>query len=84
MEFIILTAKKVENEKNFKNYIQKIEPVLKIWRMRSLTLEGKITIFKTLAISKIIHIPSVIVLPNPTITELNKIKILFRILRDQK
>ena len=42
--------------------------------MRNLTLEGKITIFKTLAISKIIHLnASVIVLPNSTITELNKI-----------
>ena len=41
--------------------------------MRSLTLEGKITIFKTLAISKIIHLASVTVLPNSTITELNKI-----------
>ena len=41
--------------------------------MRNLTLEGKITIFKTLAISKIIHLASVTVLPNSTITELNKI-----------
>ena len=41
--------------------------------MRNVTLEGKITIFKTLAISKIIHLASVTVLPNSTITELNKI-----------
>ena len=41
--------------------------------MRNLTLEGKIIIFKTLAISKIIHLASVTVLPNSTITELNKI-----------
>ena len=47
--------KELENEKNFKNYMQKIETVLKIWRMGNLTLEGKITIFKTLAISKIIY-----------------------------
>ena len=33
-------------KKNFKNYIQKIETVLQIWRMKNLTLEGKITIFK--------------------------------------
>ena len=53
--------------------MQKIETVLKVWRMRNLTLEGKITIFKTLPISKIIHLPSVTVLPNSTITQLNKI-----------
>ena len=46
---------KLENEKNFKNHMQKIENVLKIWRMINLNLERKITIFKTLAISKIIH-----------------------------
>ena len=41
--------------------------------MRNLTLEGKTTIFKTLAIAKIIHLASVTVLPNSTITQLNKI-----------
>ena len=45
--------------------MQKIETVLKIWRMRNLILEGKITI--------IIHLASVTVLPNSTITQLNKI-----------
>ena len=30
--------------------------VIKLWRMRKLTLEGKITIFKSLAISKIVHL----------------------------
>ena len=44
--------------------------------MRCLTLQGKIIIFKTWAISEIIHVnsvDSVTVLPNPTITQLNKI-----------
>ena len=40
--------------------------------MRILSLEGKFTIFKTLAISKVIHLASVIVLPNSIITQLNK------------
>ena len=57
--------KKLKNENNFKNSTQKIE--------ENLTLEGKITIFKTLAISKIIHLASVTVLPNSTITRSNKI-----------
>ena len=64
--------KHLENEKNFKNHLQKIETVLKIWRMRILSLEGKFTIFKTLAISKVIHLVSVIVLPKSIITQLNK------------
>ena len=65
--------KKLENEKNFKNHIQETESVSKIWRMGKLTFEEKITIFKTLAISKIINLASVTVLPNSTIIELNKI-----------
>ena len=48
--------KKLETEENFIRHVRKIEKVLKLWRMRNLTLEGKITIFKTLAISKIIHV----------------------------
>ena len=48
--------KKLEIEENFIRHVQKIEKVLKLWRMRNLTLEGKITVFKTLAISKIIHL----------------------------
>ena len=41
--------------------------------MKNLTIEEKIRIFKILVISKIIHLASVTVLPNSTITELRKI-----------
>lgn len=44
--------KKSEEEKNFSNYMAKIENVSKAWRMRDLAMEGKIAIFKWLAISK--------------------------------
>ena len=47
---------KLETEENFIRPVREIEKVLKLWRMRNLTLEVKITIFKTLAISKIIHL----------------------------
>ena len=50
--------KEIENEKNFMNRIKKIQNILKIWRMKDLTLEGKVTIFKPLAISKIVHLAS--------------------------
>ena len=35
--------KQLENDENFKKYIAKIENVLKLWRARNLSLEGKIT-----------------------------------------
>ena len=37
--------KKLENDENFKQYIAKIENLLKLWRVRNLSLEGKITVF---------------------------------------
>ena len=42
--------------------------------MRNLTVEGKITIFKTLAISKIIHLSLAINVPMEIINELNKMQ----------
>ena len=60
-------------EKNFKNHIQKIETILKIWSMGNLNLKGKIAVFKTLTTSKIIYLASATVLPNCTITQLDKI-----------
>ena len=66
--------KKLETEENFIRHIWKIEKVLKLWRMRNLTLEGKITIFKTLAISKIIHLSLVTNVPTQIIKELKKIQ----------
>ena len=48
--------KKLEKEKYFNNHIAKIENVLKIWRMRDSTIEGKTVTFKSLAISKIVQL----------------------------
>ena len=47
---------KIEFQENFKRHIIKTEQILRIWRMRDLSIEGKITVFKTLAISKIVHL----------------------------
>ena len=66
--------KKLETEENFIRHVRKIEKVLKLWRMRNLTLERKITIFKTLAISKTIHFSLVTNVPTQIINELNKIQ----------
>ena len=65
--------KKLETEENFIRHVWKIEKVLKLWRLRNLTVDGKITIFKTLAISKIIHFSLVTNVPTQIIKELNKI-----------
>ena len=43
-----------QDVKHFLETISKIQNVLKIWRMRSLTLEGRVIVFKILAISKIV------------------------------
>ena len=42
--------KNLHLESNFKKTIVNIERILKMWRRRNLTLEGKIIIFKTLAL----------------------------------
>ena len=44
--------------------------VLKLWRLRNLTLEGRIIIFKTVALSKIIHLALVKAIPIATIDQL--------------
>ena len=45
--------KKLKDEKKIFKSLTDIQQVLKIWKMKNLTLEGKIIIFKTKAISKI-------------------------------
>ena len=47
-------TKKIETEENFISHVWKTEKVLKLWRMRNLTVEEKNTIFKTLATLNII------------------------------
>ena len=43
-------------EKNFMDSIKKLQDVIKVWNMRCLSLYGKITIFKMLALSKVLYI----------------------------
>ena len=66
--------KKIENEESFIKLIKKTENVPKIWRIRNLAVQGKITIFKTLAISKVIHLALVTNFPQVIIDQLNKIQ----------
>ena len=47
--------KAIQNELNFRTTISKIQAVLKLSKMQKLSLEGKIIVFKSLAISKIAY-----------------------------
>ena len=42
--------------KKFLTTISNIQSVLQNWHMRNLTLEGKMIVFKILALSKIVHL----------------------------
>ena len=65
--------KNFENQENFINLVLKIEKLLRLWKMQKLYIAGKINAFKTLAISKIVHLALVKVIPNSVILELDKI-----------
>ena len=63
---------KLEIQENFKKHIIKIEKNVRIWSMIDLSIAGKITVFKTLAVSKIVHLALVKTIPNPIIQEFKK------------
>ena len=62
--------KKTQGDLNFTKTNKNLRNVIKLWRMRKLTLAGKITIFKSLAISKIVHLAVITKVPNTVIEEL--------------
>ena len=66
--------KNLEQDKNFYEHIAKIENILKLWCMRQLTLKGRIMVFKSLAVSKDIHLLLITKLHNNTIDLLHKIQ----------
>ena len=70
----LLYNKNLEQDKKFSEHILKIESILKLWRMRQLTLEGRITVFKSLAISKVVHLLLITKLHNNTIDLMYKIQ----------
>ena len=60
---------------NIEPKLLEIEKLIRIWQLRNLTLIGKITIIKSLLISKFIHI--LLSLPSPTDALFNKIDSIF-------
>ena len=67
----------LRDEMNFMGTVKKIESLLNVWCQRGLTLEGKITVFKTLAISKVVYIAYLSSVPEFVIKEIKKIRIIF-------
>ena len=63
---------KLKEERNFRLIIANTQRVLKLWKLRNLTLEVKILIFKTLALSKINFQAFVTPIPIYVVTELEK------------
>ena len=62
------------NQKNYCKAITSIHGILKLWRMRNLSTEGKIVVFKTLAISKLVYLALLTVIPNLNLTKQQKYK----------
>ena len=65
---------KLNTEKNFLTAITNIQNVLKIWRISKLTLEGKVIVFKTLALSNTVQSCLTSVVPKQTIKEIENIQ----------
>ena len=69
--------KRLEQDKNFLNHNVKIQNILKLWKLRNLTIEGRIVVFKSLAISKVIHLALVTEITTSAINVLTKIQMEF-------
>ena len=66
---------KTKTEWNFLNTVKKIQKTLNVWNTKTLTLAGRILIFKTLGISKILYSSSItITVPNLILNEIRKIQ----------
>ena len=65
---------KIKDDKNVYNIISNIQRVLNLWRMRNLTLEGRIVVFKMLAISKKVFLALLTKIPHQAVKELEKIQ----------
>ena len=61
-------------DKIFYKIVTDMQQVLKIWKMRKLTPEEKIVIFKTIAISKIVFQAFIATVPKHIASELKKIQ----------
>ena len=56
---------------------QEIQNILKLWKLRNLSIEGRIVVFKSLAVSKLSNLALVTEIPTSTINLLTKIHMEF-------
>ena len=61
-----------KEESNFPKVVSNVETALKLWRFRSLNLEGKIVVFKSLALSEIVLQALITTVPSHIIKALEK------------
>ena len=61
------------NKKNYCQAITNIHGILKPWKVRNLSIEGKIVIFKTLTISRLIYLALLAVITNHITDEVTKV-----------
>ena len=73
LEVFFSYDKNLQLENNFRKRVSSIKRILKMWKRRNLTIEGKIIIFKTLALSKVSFLAQVSVIPNQVIDALQQI-----------
>ena len=62
---------KLSVEKNFKQRLKKIKNVINLWKVRGLSIHGKVTIIKAFLLLKMIYPSSVLTTPPEIIKEFN-------------
>ena len=70
----IFCNKKLQNDMNFCTAVKNICNVIKLWCIRHVSLKTKITTFKSLAISKIVDLALITIVPKNIIDKLNEIQ----------
>ena len=64
--------KKEIEEKNWRSKVENVKKILNKWKYRDLSMQGRILIVKTLALSQIVYLVSSICIPKWAINEINK------------
>ena len=66
---------RIKEEHNFLKIVSNVQSVLNLWRYRNITLEGRIVVFKSLALSKIIFQALIVPVPIHVLKVLETIQI---------
>ena len=64
--------RRLEHDDNYRRYLIKAEKLLKLLKLKQLTIEDKSLNFKILSISKVVHLALVKDVPSSTIAQLEK------------